>query len=109
MVLLQGAGANGRVPSYETEDGRKVTQQWTHDEAIVFYTSFHKQGADWRLIAKAVGSKSADACEELYNKHSPYLGLDRQYQVSEIFAAMVVGKGTVRPHPWTLHAGHKIP
>jgi hypothetical protein len=99
---MQAAGANGRPPSHENEGASRRFEQWTHTEATVFYTSFHKHGLNWKVVAKAVGSKSADACEDLYRQHRPYLGLDKHLQDAQIFVAMAVGNGAVRPLSRTL-------
>jgi RNA 3'-terminal phosphate cyclase len=99
---MQATGANGRPPSHENEDGSRRVEQWTAAEATAFYTSFHKHGQSWKVVAKAVGSKSADACEDLLRQHAPYLRLDKHLQDAQIFVAMAVGNGAVRPLSRTL-------
>eukprot|EP00798_Chlamydomonas_sp_ICE-L_P010022 gene10022-7912_t len=64
--------------------------KWSDASLRKYYRAFHKHGAKWNKVSKAVGTgKSAGQCESLHQQHQTFLGIPSQPQLEDAFVAMV--------------------
>eukprot|EP00884_Botryococcus_braunii_P004641 jgi/Botrbrau1/14178/Bobra.182_3s0113.2 len=80
---------DGREPPKDSKDS------WTATAARDFHRAYNLYKRNWRQVAKAVGCKTAQACEALYNEHSNFLNVDAGLRDEVVFVTMVCGQEEV--------------